>query len=121
MMGSFLRGCFARAQAAAVAASAAVVLGGADAALACPACGAAKSENGWAFGVTIVILGVVPLSVFGGLAYWLRRAAVRARAESGAVAVRQFAWSDLHGVLVVVAFVFACIAGVFAFIPGTGE
>jgi hypothetical protein len=60
----------------ALAAIAAVALGwAANVALACPSCASPLEENRQAFVDTTIFLTVVPLTMIGGLIWWLRRKA----------------------------------------------
>lgn len=48
------------------------------AALACPVCGAAMTGNQSSYLHMTIVLSLVPLSMLGGLVYWLNRAAAAA-------------------------------------------
>ena len=53
-----------------------------SAALACPVCGTAKSENDWAFGLTTLLLSFMPPLMFlGGVVYLVRAHKKAARRE----------------------------------------
>lgn len=58
-----------------------VVMLTASAAFACPVCGGAKAENDWAFGVTTLILSVMPPLFFGGIIAFFVRAHRKAQRE----------------------------------------
>jgi hypothetical protein len=42
--------------------------------LACAVCGTQKSENDWAFGLTTVVLSLLPPAIFGGIVFFIVRA-----------------------------------------------
>lgn len=63
-----------------------VVMLVANAALACPVCGANKSENDWAFGLTTVLLSLMPPAMFAGIVVFFVRAHRRAAREHQAPA-----------------------------------
>ena len=51
----------------------AVVAGIANSALACPSCASPLEENRQAFVDTTIFLTVVPLTLIGGMIWWIRR------------------------------------------------
>lgn len=53
-----------------------------SAAMACPVCGTAKSDNDWAFGLTTLLLSFMPPLMFlGGVVYIVRAHKRAARRE----------------------------------------
>jgi hypothetical protein len=58
----------------------------ADSASACPSCASPLEENRQAFVDTTIFLTVVPLTLIGGLIWWIRRR-VRAMEDSPEIAV----------------------------------
>ncbi len=61
-----------------------ILLAGLVQADACPVCFDAKEETRWAFYFSTALLSVLPLSMVGGVIFWIRARFKRVRPDSGA-------------------------------------
>jgi hypothetical protein len=55
-------------------------------AIACAVCGGAKADNDWAFGITTLILSVLPPILFGCFVFYIVRAYRKSAREEAAAA-----------------------------------